>query len=63
VAREGNEWIIHMFAFRLKAGVTEAQRQRMVREISDFRLSPAKKVERGKQQLGNQRKLLQQPPL
>jgi len=27
---------IHMFAFRLKAGVTEAQQERMLREIGDL---------------------------
>ena len=26
--------IIHMFAFRLKAGITEAQQDRMIREIA-----------------------------
>jgi len=29
--------IIHMFAFRLKAGVTEAQQQRMLGEIGDLK--------------------------
>jgi hypothetical protein len=29
--------IIHMFAFRLKPGVTEAQQQRMIREIGDLK--------------------------
>ena len=29
--------IIHMFAFRLKPGVTEAQHERMIREISDLK--------------------------
>jgi hypothetical protein len=28
--------IIHMFAFRLKPGVTEEQQQRMLREIGDL---------------------------
>ena len=28
---------IHMFAFRLKPGVTEAQQQRMLREISELK--------------------------
>jgi stress responsive alpha/beta barrel protein len=28
---------IHMFAFRLKPGVTEAQQQRMLREIRDLK--------------------------
>ena len=28
---------IHMFAFRLKAGVTEAQQQRMLREIGELK--------------------------
>lgn len=29
--------IIHMFAFRLKPGVTEAQHERMIREIGDLK--------------------------
>ena len=29
--------IIHMFAFRLKPGVTEEQQQRMLREIGDLK--------------------------
>src|SRR5258708_3825490 len=32
-----NTMIIHMFAFRLKPGVTEAQQERMIREISDLK--------------------------
>jgi hypothetical protein len=29
--------LIHMFAFRLKPGVTEAQQERMIREISELK--------------------------
>jgi len=28
---------IHMFAFRLKPGITEAQQERMIREIGDLK--------------------------
>ena len=32
--------IIHMFAFRLKAGITEAQQDRMIREIAALQDTP-----------------------
>src|ERR1700745_2975306 len=35
--RDTTPMFIHMFAFRLKPGVTEAQQDRMLREISELK--------------------------
>ena len=37
--RDTTAMFIHMFAFRLKPGITEAQQERMIREIGDLRNS------------------------
>jgi hypothetical protein len=35
--KDNTPMFIHMFAFRLKPGVTEAQQDRMIREIGDLK--------------------------